>query len=41
MLRADSARWTSAKLVVQYPKLSTNPSPNTTPTQSDASGLVT
>src|ERR1043165_324406 len=31
MLLADSPRWTSAKFVVQYPKDSTNPSPNTMP----------
>ncbi len=41
MLRAESARWTSAKFVVQYPKPSTKPSPNTSPTQSEPSGLVT
>ena len=40
MFLAERARWTSAKLVVQYPKLSTKPSPNTTPIQLDISGLV-
>jgi len=41
MLRADSARCTSAKFVVQSPNPSTKPRPKTTPTQSDISGLVT
>ena len=32
MSLAESARWTSAKFVVQYPNDSTKPSPNTMPT---------
>ena len=32
MSLADSARWTSAKFVVQYPNDSTKPRPNTMPT---------
>jgi len=39
MSRADSPRWTSAKFVVQYPKDSTKPSPNTMPIQLALSGL--
>ena len=37
---ADRARCTSAKFVVQYPKLTTKPRPNTTPIQFAFSGLV-
>src|SRR5215217_7424139 len=39
MSLADSARWTSAKLVLQYPNDSTKPSPNTVATQSAPIGL--
>jgi hypothetical protein len=39
MFFADSARWTSAKLVVQYPNESTKPRPNTMPSQCAPSGL--
>ncbi len=38
---AASARWTSAKFVVQYPNDSTNPSPNTIAIQLAPIGLVT
>ena len=38
MSLAESARWTSAKFVVQYPNDSTKPSPNTMPT-TDQNGL--
>ena len=34
------ARWTTRKLVHQYPKLSTNPSPMVRPIHSTPSGLV-
>ena len=39
MFFADSARCTSAKLVVQYPTDSSKPSPNTMPSQFAPSGL--
>ena len=38
---AARARWTSAKLVVQQPKESTNPSPNPIDSQLAPIGLVT